>query len=124
MPGIGAGSAVVVVAFALFFHAGVGAAQDRDLRANAHRGAMLIAQLGCGACHSIPGIENARGLVGPPLDNIGERTFIAGLLPNTPGNMVRWLKAPQSVVPGNAMPNMELSDRDAEDITAYLDTLR
>jgi cytochrome c1 len=38
--------------------------------------------------------------------------------------MVRWLKAPQSVVPGNAMPNMELSERDAEDITAYLDTLR
>ena len=115
---------VAAIALALFLQADASAAQDRDMRANAHRGATLIARLGCGACHSIPGIENARGLVGPPLDNIAERTFIAGLLPNTQGNMVRWLEAPQSVVPGNAMPNMELSDRDAEDITAYLDTLR
>jgi len=126
MLGVGVKSAVsaAALAFALLLHAGAGAAQDRDVHANSHRGAKLIARLGCGACHSIPGIENARGLVGPPLDNIGKRTFIAGLLPNTPDNMVRWLETPQIVVPGNAMPNMELSDQDAEDITAYLDTLR
>jgi cytochrome c2 len=89
-----------------------------------HRGARIIARLGCGGCHSIPGIAGARGLVGPPLDNIGDRTIIAGLLPNTPDNMIAWLKSPQSIVPGNAMPNMELDDNDARDIAAYLFRLR
>src|SRR5690348_6599888 len=31
------------------------------------RGALLISREGCGGCHSIPGIGNADGLVGPPL---------------------------------------------------------
>ena len=55
---------------------------------------------------------------------MAERTIIAGMLPNTPGNMIHWLEAPQSVVPGNAMPNMELDDHDARDIAAYLYSLR
>jgi cytochrome c1 len=38
--------------------------------------------------------------------------------------MIAWLKDPQAVVPGNAMPNMGLNDTDAQDITAYLYTLR
>jgi cytochrome c len=88
------------------------------------RGAQLIAVFGCGSCHSILGIREARGRVGPPLDNIGERTIIAGLLPNTPDNLMTWLKAPQSVVAGNAMPNMDLNDHDVRDVAAYLYTLR
>jgi cytochrome c2 len=104
------------------------AASHRALAAdgagNAPRGAKLIASTGCGACHSIRGIENAHGLVGPPLDNIGARTIIAGLLPNTPENMERWLEAPQRIVPGNAMPDMGLSQGDAADITAYLEALK
>ena len=71
----------------------------------------------------IPGIDNARGLVGPPLDHMGRRIFIAGLLRNTPDNLVSWLRDPQAVVPGNAMPDMGLSDEQARDITAYLYTL-
>jgi cytochrome c1 len=38
--------------------------------------------------------------------------------------MVRWLKDPQSIVPGNVMPNTGLSDKDARDVAAYLYTLR
>jgi cytochrome c len=91
---------------------------------DARRGAKLIAHLGCGGCHSIPGIADATGLVGPPLDNIGDRAIIAGVLANTPDNMITWLKAPHSVVPGNAMPNMELNDHDASDVAAYLYSLR
>jgi cytochrome c2 len=88
------------------------------------RGHRLIVRVGCGACHAIRGIEGAHGLVGPPLDNIASRTMLAGVLPNTPRNLVHWLQAPQSVVPGNAMPDMELNDHDARDIAAYLETLR
>ena len=88
------------------------------------RGARLIRVVGCGTCHEIPGIIGAQGRVGPSLTTIGDRTFIAGLLPNTPANMMLWLKTPQSVVPGNAMPNMGLDDAQARDIAAFLYTLR
>lgn len=90
---------------------------------SADRGALLIRDVGCGSCHKIPGIEGAEGLVGPPLDHMGKRIFIAGLLRNTPANMMTWLRDPQEVVPGNAMPDMGLSEEQARDITAYLYTL-
>ncbi|HZY13364.1 MAG TPA: c-type cytochrome [Beijerinckiaceae bacterium] len=88
------------------------------------RGADLIVANGCGTCHSIPGIAGAWGNVGPPLDHIGTRVFIAGMLRNSPDNMVRWLKNPQAIIPGNAMPNMNLNDAQARDITAYLAELQ
>lgn len=91
---------------------------------DAERGATLIAMVGCGACHTIPGISGARGRVGPPLVQIGNQAIIAGMLANTPDNLVTWIRTPQSVVPGNAMPNMELNDHDARDIAAYLYSLR
>lgn len=88
------------------------------------RGAVAIDRAACGSCHEIPGVSNANGMVGPPLDHMAERTMVAGLLPNTPANLVRWIQQPQSVVPGNAMPNATLTDQDARDVAAYLYTLR
>ncbi|MGH7618541.1 MAG: c-type cytochrome [Gemmatimonadaceae bacterium] len=87
---------------------------------NAKRGAQSIAAMGCGACHRISGIAGASGLVGPPLEDIALRGIIAGELANTPENMVRWIRDPQSVTPGNAMPNLGIDDQTARDITAYL----
>jgi cytochrome c1 len=55
---------------------------------------------------------------------MARRVYVAGLLRNTPDNMVRWISDPQSVVPGNAMPNMGITAAQARDITAYLYTLR
>jgi cytochrome c1 len=55
---------------------------------------------------------------------IGRRIYIAGTLRNTSGNLVRWLRNPQQVLPGNAMPDMGLSEADARDVAAYLYTLR
>jgi cytochrome c2 len=91
---------------------------------NARNGATLIAAVGCGSCHIIPGIRGARGLVGPPLDHMSRRIFIAGMLRNTPQNMTRWIMHPQAVVRGNAMPEMGLSEPQARDIAAYLATLQ
>jgi len=48
------------------------------------RGKILIREYGCGACHVVPGVRTATGLVGPPLTNIADRTYLAGQLPNTP----------------------------------------
>ena len=83
-------------------------------------GAQVIRDIGCGSCHLIPGIRTATGVVGPPLNGIGRRVFLAGILPNTPDNMVRWLRVPQEVIPHNGMPNTGLSETDARDVAAYL----
>lgn len=88
------------------------------------RGAKLVDKLGCGSCHVIPGVEQADGMVGPPLDHIASRQYIAGLLRNTAGNMVTWLRHPQQIVPGNAMPDLGISEADGRDIAAFLETLK
>ena len=91
---------------------------------NANLGKFTIIRMGCGSCHAIPGIEGADGMVGPPLTHFGRRAIVAGLLPNSPDNLAYWVQHPQSVLPGNAMPDSELSDAQARNIAAYLDTLR
>jgi cytochrome c2 len=91
---------------------------------DAEKGAALINRVGCGSCHVIPGVLEADGMVGPPLDHIGSRQYLAGMLRNTPDDMVTWLRFPQRIVPGNAMPDMGLSQNDAQDIAAYLETLK
>jgi len=88
------------------------------------RGITLIHAYGCTSCHTIPGIQGASGLVGPPLYFFSRRTIIAGMLPNTPDNLITWLENPQAVVPNNAMPYMGMDERDASDIAAYLYTIR
>lgn len=88
------------------------------------RGIALMARYGCQGCHVIPGVPNAHGQVGPPLTGMADRVYIAGLLPNNPANLVRFLRAPQQVLPGGAMPDMHVTDADARDMTAYLHTLR
>jgi cytochrome c1 len=87
-------------------------------------GAAQITRAECGACHEIPGIADAHGLVGPPLIHFGRRTMVAGVLPNTPDALVRWLRDPQGVTPGNGMPSTYLTDQQARDVAAYLYTLR
>lgn len=86
-------------------------------------GRELIVAYGCGACHTVPGIQGADGLVGPPLTAWSERTFIAGNLANTPDNLVAWITNPQAVEPGTAMPNLGVTAAQARNIVAYLYTL-
>lgn len=91
---------------------------------DARRAPALIIAFGCAGCHAVPGVEGANGNIGPPLTRFGSRAYIAGMLRNTPANLVRWIRDPQGVVPGNAMPNMGVTDKEARDIAAYLYTLR
>lgn len=95
-----------------------------EMGGNPQQGKKLIVGYGCGSCHTIPGIYTARGVVGPPLMFFSRRTMIAGELPNSPENLVRWIRDPKAVEPGTAMPDMGLSDQQARDIAAYLYTLR
>jgi cytochrome c1 len=91
---------------------------------DARIGARLIESFRCGACHMIPGIKGADGLVGPPLILFARRTYVGGEVPNTPPNLIRWIQDPRSIEPGTAMPALGLNEQQARDVAAYLYTLR
>jgi cytochrome c len=91
---------------------------------NPDNGKLLLRQYGCGTCHTIPGVAGAKGNVGPPLDAISKRVYLAGVLPNTPQNMARWIRTPQEIDPRTAMPNLQVSDAQAQDMVAYLYRLK
>ena len=88
------------------------------------RGRLLVRSYGCHTCHDIPGVPGAHGQVGPPLGGIGGRVSLAGKLPNTPDNLMTWIRNPQQISPGTVMPDMRVSERDARDLAAYLLTVR
>jgi cytochrome c len=89
-------------------------------RGDLHRGEAAIAKYGCGSCHVIPGVRQARGKVGPPLTDFAQRSYIAGNAFNTPGNLAAWIRRPDSVEPGTVMPALGVSEQEARDIAAYL----
>ena len=84
------------------------------------RGEAMFIEYGCGSCHAAKGVRTATGMVGPPLDGIALRVIVAGKLANKPENMEKWIRDPQQVSPGTAMPDLNVGDRDARDITAFL----
>jgi cytochrome c len=94
----------------------------QSIGGNPERGRAALYNNGCGACHTISGVTGANGRVGPPLSNIGNRWYIAGLLPNTPANMIRWIRNPQDINPKTAMPNLDVSEAEARDMVTYLYT--
>ena len=81
-------------------------------------------QYGCPTCHVIPGVPGAVGKVGPDLDQLAQRSYLAGVLPNTPANLQQWIMHPQHFRPGVAMPEMNVSARDAAEFADYLEPTR
>lgn len=86
------------------------------------RGRDAALRHGCGACHAMPGIGWPRGTAGPGLERFAGQALIAGRLPNRPDMLARFVRDAPSLVPGSAMPAMPMSDRDAADIAAWLQT--
>jgi cytochrome c2 len=83
------------------------------------KGPALIRQYGCGGCHDIPGVRGASGRVGPSLDHVGARVYLAGMVTNTPANMVQWIANPKEINSKTAMPVTGISDKQARDVAAY-----
>ncbi len=100
------------------------AGASAQLAGDPERGRIALTQYACNACHMIPGVTGSTVYVGRPLKDLAARKFIAGSLPNTQDNLMRWIQNPQSVDPQTAMPMQGVSTRDARDISAYLLTLR
>ena len=102
-----------------------GEAGSRVVRgASPETGKSLIVKYGCGACHEIPGIKQANGLVGPPLAKFGKRGTIAGFWSNTPANLIDWIDNPQHILPGVDMPDLGVTRDEARNIAAYLESLQ
>ena len=88
------------------------------------RGPGAFIAYGCVSCHIIPGVSGTRATVGPPLANFADRRFVAGELQNTPDNVIKWITSPQSVEPGSAMPDLQVTEQAARDMASYLYTLK
>jgi cytochrome c oxidase subunit 2 len=104
-------------------------------------GAKLAAGAGgCLACHMIKGNPMMVGTVGPNLTHVASRTTIAaGLFPNDPQHLARWIKNAREMKPGVLMNTFGageydpvfkttvkpgLTDQQIADIVAYLQTLK
>ena len=91
--------------------------------ATARAGARLFFSRQCASCHEIRG-TSARGTVGPDLSHVATRTTLAALtIPNQPADLERWIANPQSVKPGNRMPDLGLPPSEVAQIAAFLDSL-
>mgnify|MGYP000571961848 FL=1 len=84
----------------------------------------LLQAKACGACHVIPGVEEAYGKAGPSLKGLHERKrLFGGALENNLENLKAWLKNPESIKPGTLMPNTGLTDEEVEILILYFDTI-
>lgn len=89
-------------------------------------GREVLREYGCGACHHIPGVPGAHEsvTVGPSLENWANRYYIAGTMNNAPDALIEWIRNPQEIEPETAMPDLDVTERDARNMAAYLYTLR
>ncbi len=80
--------------------------------AAASRGKALFRQLGCVACHGLPGAPTESLPTSVPLGDLSKKYAITGLQ--------RFLKQPHAVRPSGRMPQFPLDDKQARDLAHYL----
>lgn len=100
--------------------------QSRDLSVpggDAERGRTVYLEYGCASCHATPDVPSVRTGVGPDLDELPDRLYLAGQIPNRPEELIRWIRHPQQIVPGTLMPDLGVTEQDARDIAAFLYSL-
>ena len=98
--------------------------QPAHMNSNASEGQRIFETTACINCHSVAGTA-ATGRFGPDLTHLMSReTIAAGSAANSHDNLRLWIRKPDAIKPGSLMPAMELSDRELDAVTAYLETLR
>lgn len=113
-------SGALLASAALLAACGRTGAPAQELFGDPERGRIALRQYACPTCHVIPGMVGAEGRAGPSLERWAFRGYIAGRLPNTPDNLVDWIREPQRISPGSAMPNLGVTEWDAWDMAAHL----
>ena len=86
-------------------------------------GERLFRERKCADCHATSAGDDRR-LIGPPLAHIASRKLLGANLPNTPENLARWITSPQSILPGNRMPDSHLPAAELQELTRFLETRR
>lgn len=89
-------------------------------QADVERGREAIARVGCGSCHTIPGIRWPKGQTGPSLEGFAHRSLIAGRLPNQPDILAAFVRNAPALLPETTMPAMPLTEEESRDVAAYL----
>lgn len=84
------------------------------------RGREVYLQYGCASCHATPDVPSVSDGIGPDLHDFASNVYIAGQIPNRPEELIQWIRQPQQMIPGSIMPNMGVTQEDAEDIAAFL----
>lgn len=95
-----------------------------NVRGQVARGKILVSSYGCESCHVIPNVEGVRGYIGPSLEHIATKYYLAGQIPNSRENLRLWVQHPHSINPQTLMPEMHITDSDATDISLFLETLK
>lgn len=87
---------------------------------NADKGKELLSTIGCMGCHGIDGLEDqskaVKAYAGPWLSGLGSKV--------SPDWIMSWIKKPWHYQEDTIMPSLRLTDAEANDITAYLITLK
>ena len=107
--------------------AAAAAASGATVTGDAAAGKELFLRKGCVACHTAQGIQGATGTIGPNLNGIGDpakKPKLTDGAANSPEHIREWIKDPQKLKPGTMMPNLQLTDKEADDLTALLLTLK
>ncbi|HEU4698734.1 MAG TPA: cytochrome c oxidase subunit II [Gemmatimonadales bacterium] len=87
-------------------------------------GNKLFLSKGCVGCHALTAVNVPAGMVGPNLAHIGTRRHIAaGMIENTDANLAHWIRVPQEVKKGVLMPNLGLTEQEAQQLVAYFRAL-
>lgn len=89
------------------------ARKNLDNKEAIKRGEVKLTDLGCLGCHTVDGKNTG---FGPDLNRIAEKT--------TPEWLFAWIEAPEKYWPETNMPNLRVPKEEAQDLVAYLSTLK
>ncbi len=91
---------------------------------SATEGRKIFFATSCVNCHAIRG-TSAQGVFGPDLTHLMSRQTIAsGAAPLSRDTLRAWVRDPQQLKVGCLMPNMQITDKEVDQIVAYLETLK
>ena len=105
-------------------NAGNAGTEPEPQEISAQAGQYVFEHQACISCHTVAGTV-ATGRYGPDLTHMMSRdTIAAGATLNNKDELLKWVTDPSQIKPGSLMPAMHLSDRENQQITAYLLTLK
>jgi cytochrome c oxidase subunit 2 len=98
-------------------------AQEGSATPDVAEGRRVFNSTACINCHAVRNTV-AAGRFGPDLTHLMSReTIAAGVAANNAENLRQWVQNPAAIKPGSLMPSMNLTDKELDEVTAYLLTL-